>query len=140
MTTEDIADVLDLTAKLMELHDENAFKVKALKAAAYNLSKTRIDLKGKTSPEIETIEGVGKGIASKITELLTTGTTAEFESLAKKTPPGVIEMMSIKGLGPKKVRQLWKELEVESVGELLYACNENRLIDLKGSAKKHKRA
>jgi DNA polymerase (family 10) len=136
MNTEDIADVLDITAKLMELHEENPFKVKALSAAAYKLSKTRLDLAGKTPEEIEKIDGVGKSISSKIIELLNTGTTQEFETYKNKTPLGVIEMLSVKGLGPKKVRQLWKELEVESVGELLYACHENRLVDLKGFGQK----
>ncbi|MGZ3883127.1 MAG: helix-hairpin-helix domain-containing protein [Bacteroidia bacterium] len=136
MHTEDIADVLDITAKLMELHEENPFKVKALGAAAYKLSKTRLDLTGKTPEEIEKIEGVGKSISAKIIELLSTGTTQEFETYKSKTPAGVIEMLSVKGLGPKKVRQLWKELEVESIGELLYACNENRLVDLKGFGQK----
>lgn len=48
-------------------------------------------------------------------------------------------MLRIKGIGPKKVGQLWKELEVESPGELLYACNENRLVTLKGFGEKHRR-
>ncbi len=132
MSTEDIADSLELTAKLMELHEENPFKVKAVANGAYKLSKTRIELAGKTQAEIEQIEGIGKGIAAKISELLEKGTTAELEELKNKTPQGVIEIMNVKGLGPKKVRQLWQELHVESVGELLYACNENRLVDLKG--------
>lgn len=132
MTTEEIADSLDLTAKLMELHEENPFKVKAVANGAYKLSKTRIELAGKTQEEISQIEGIGKGIAAKICELLEKGTTEELEALRSKTPAGVIEIMNIKGLGPKKVRQLWHELQIESVGELLYACNENRLIDLKG--------
>lgn len=132
MTTEDIADILELTAKLMELHEENPFKVKAVSTAAYKLSKTRIDLSSKNPNEIDSIEGIGKGITAKIIELLNTGTTQELEDLRAKTPAGVIEMMHIKGVGPKKVRQLWQELGVESVGELLYACHENRLVDLKG--------
>ncbi len=132
MNTEDIADALEITAKLQELHGENPFKVRALSGAAYKLSKTRMDLRGKSQNEIEQIEGVGKGIAAKIIELLSTGTTEEFEELKNKTPLGVIEMLGVKGLGPKKVRQLWKELNVESLGELLYACHENRLVDLKG--------
>lgn len=132
MSTEEIADSLELTAKLMELHEENPFKVKAVANGAYKLSKTRIDLHGKSQAEIEQIEGIGKGIAAKITELLEKGTTTELEELKNKTPQGVIEIMGIKGLGPKKVRQLWHELQIESVGELLYACNENRLVDLKG--------
>src|SRR5436190_16370774 len=112
MTTEDIADILDITSKLMDLHEENPFKVRAMAGAAYNLSKTRLDLNGKSKEEIEQLEGVGKGIAAKIFELQQTGTTQELEELRGKTPIGVIEMLGVKGLGPKKVRQLWKGLEV----------------------------
>jgi DNA polymerase (family 10) len=132
MTTEEIAEALKLTAKLMELHDENPFKIKSIANAAFKLNKTDVDLQGKTLQELENIEGIGKSIASKIHELQLTGNLKELDELISKTPQGVIEMMSIKGIGPKKVAQLWRELEIESVGELLYACNENRLISLKG--------
>lgn len=132
MSNDDIIEALEITAKLMELHNENPFKIKAYSNAAFKLSKLRYDFEGKSKEDIEAIEGIGKGISSKIFELMSTGTTAEFADMTSKTPAGVIEMLGIKGLGPKKVRQLWQELEVESVGELLYACNENRLIALKG--------
>jgi DNA polymerase (family 10) len=136
MTTEDIADALKLTAQLQELHGVNPFKVKALANAAYRLDKTDIDLAGKSLEELSTLEGIGKGIAAKIFELQTTGKLKELEEVLVITPAGVIEMLRIKGIGPKKVGQLWRELEVESPGELLYACNENRLIDLKGFGEK----
>ena len=132
MTTDEIANTLKLTAQLMELHDENPFKIKSIANAAFKLNKTDIDLEGKTLEELEKIEGVGKGIAAKINELQTTGNLKELVEMVSKTPPGVIEMLRIKGIGPKKVRQLWQELEIESAGELLYACNENRLVTLKG--------
>ncbi|MDP2386856.1 MAG: PHP domain-containing protein [Bacteroidota bacterium] len=132
MLTEEIADAIELTAKLMELHGENQFKVKALAAAAFRLSKTHMDLSGKTLEELEAMEGVGKSIAGKILELQETGTTKELETIKAKTPAGLIDVMDVKGLGPKKVALLWKELGIESVGELLYACNENRLITIKG--------
>lgn len=132
METAEIADALKLTAQLMELHNDNPFKVKSLSSAAFKLDKTNIDLEGKSIEELSLIEGIGKSIAQKIIELQTTGTLKELEELVKKTPAGVIQMMSIKGIGPKKVGQLWKELGIESTGELLYACHENRLIDLKG--------
>jgi len=132
MTTEEIADALKLTARLMELHDENPFKIKSIANAAFKLNKTDIDLQGKSLQELEQIEGVGKSIASKINELQTTGTLKDLDEMISKTPQGVIEIMNIKGIGPKKVAQLWRELEIESIGELLYACNENRLITLKG--------
>ena len=132
MTTEDIADALEITAKLMELHDENPFKIKSINSAAYKLSKTRIDLSAPTVEELTQLEGIGKSLAEKIIEFNTTGTSKELQDLISKTPTGVIEMLGIKGLGPKKVRQLWQELELESVTDLLYACHENRLIELKG--------
>lgn len=132
MSTEEIAKALKITAQLMELHEVNPFKIKSIANAAYKLDKTDIDLNGKSLQELEQIEGIGKGIAAKINELQTTGDLKELSEMVAITPVGVIEMLRIKGIGPKKVRQLWKELEVESVGELLYACNENRLITLKG--------
>ena len=136
MNNDDITDALEITAKLMELHNENPFKTKAYTNAAFRLSKLRYDFQGKSQEEIASIEGIGKGISTKIFELLTTGTTEELKKLRESTPDGVVEMLSIKGLGPKKVRQLWMDLQVESVGELLYACNENRLITLKGFGEK----
>jgi DNA polymerase (family 10) len=136
MTTEDIADALEITAKLMELHEENPFKIKAISSAAYKLGKTRLDLNNQTVDELTKIEGISKSLAEKIIDFTTTGTTKELHELIAKTPAGVIEMLGIKGLGPKKVRQLWQELELESVTDLLYACHENRLVELKGFGEK----
>jgi DNA polymerase (family X) len=136
MSNDDVCDAIELTGKLLELHGENPFKTKAYGNAAYKLSKLRYDFEGKTPTDIESIEGIGKGISSKIIELLQNGTTKELQVLLEKTPPGIIDMMGVKGLGVKKVGQLWKELDIESVGELLYACNENRLISLKGFGEK----
>lgn len=136
MTTEDIADALELTAKLMELHNENPFKVKAISAAGYKLGKTRMDLNNLSVEELTKIEGIGKSIAEKIHEFTSTGISNELRELSTKTPVGVVDMLGIKGLGPKKVRQLWLELELESVTDLLYACHENRLVELKGFGEK----
>ena len=56
--------------------------------------------------------------------------------MIEKTPPGVMELLNIKGIGPKKIATIWKEMEIESVGELLYACKENRLKLYKGFGEK----
>lgn len=136
MNNDDIINAIELTSKLMELHEENSFKVKAYANAAFKLSKMRYDFEGKTEKDIESIEGIGKGISAKIIELINTGTFQELEKMREQTPSGVIEMLDVKGLGAKKVRQLWQELNIESIGELLYACNENRLITLKGFGEK----
>jgi DNA polymerase (family 10) len=58
--------------------------------------------------------------------MLETGKLGILSEYIEKTPPGVIEMLNIKGIGPKKIQTIWKEMGIESVGELLYACNENR--------------
>ncbi len=136
MNNEEIADALKLTAQLMELHNENPFKVKSLLAASFRIDKLDRELEQVPFEELESIDGIGKGLASKIQELNTIGTTKELQALLEKTPIGVIEMLGIKGIGPKKVQLLWKQLELETVGELLYACNENRLVDLKGFGEK----
>ena len=73
MNTEKIAAKLKLTGQLQELHGQNPFKVKALINAAYRLDKTDINLEGKNIEELAALEGIGKGIASKIYELQTTG-------------------------------------------------------------------
>ncbi len=136
MSSDHIIEQLELMARLMELHEENPFKTKAVANAAFKLNKLRYNFENKSKEDIENIEGIGKGLSSKIIDLMYTGETPELKALLEKTPPGIIEVLGIKGLGPKKVRQLWKELDIESVGELLYACNENRLITLKGFGEK----
>jgi len=136
MNSDEIIEHLELMARLMELHDENPFKTRAVSNAAFKLNKLRYNFEGKSKEDIENIEGIGKGISSKILDLINTNQTPELDELLEKTPPGIIEILNIKGLGPKKVRQLWKELDIESVGELLYACNENRLTTLKGFGEK----
>jgi DNA polymerase (family X) len=140
MSNDDICDALELSGKLLELHSGNPFKIKAYTNAAFKLSKLRYDFEGKSLQDIESIEGIGKSISSKIYELMQNGGTAELTNLLERTPPGVVEMMGVKGLGPKKVGLLWRELNLESIGELLYACNENRLVTLKGFGAKTQEA
>jgi DNA polymerase (family 10) len=132
MTNKEISRFLKLTAALGELHDENPFKIKSLNNGAFQVDRAGVSLDGKTVEELATIPGIGKGIALKIAEFMERGSTEELDHFLLITPPGVVELLSVKGIGPKKVGQLWKELEIESPGELLYACYENRLIELKG--------
>ncbi|RYG32326.1 MAG: hypothetical protein EOO01_34390 [Chitinophagaceae bacterium] len=132
MENKPIARTLRLLSQLMELHDVNPFKIRSVANAAFKADKQPFPLAGKSIEELEKIDGFGKSIAAKVVELLTTGTIAELEELLANTPDGVVEMMGIKGIGPKKVAIIWKELGIENTGELYYACNENRLIEAKG--------
>jgi len=132
----EIADLLELTANLLELHNENPFKIRALNTAQYKIKKIETPLINLPFNELEKLEGIGKGIAQKIIELNTKGITTELEELNKKTPQGLLDLFKVKGLGPKKIAKLWQELGIESLGELMYACKENRLTDLKGFGEK----
>jgi DNA polymerase (family X) len=132
MENKPIARKLRLLSQLMELHDINPFKVKSVANAAFKVDKLPFPVAGKTHSELEKVDGIGKSIAGKITELLETGSMAELDELLEKTPAGVIEIMGIKGIGAKKVATIWHDLGIENVGELFYACNENRLVEAKG--------
>lgn len=132
MTNQEIADIFDLLSKLMDIHGENSFKTKTYSTAAYRLEKLSSVLAEMSPEQIVSISGIGDAVTKKIQDILTTGKLPLLEEYLNKTPPGVVEMLSIKGIGPKKIAVLWKELGAESIGELEYACNENRLITLKG--------
>ena len=132
MTNSDIADLFKLFADLSELHGANPFKIKQFNNAYFRIDKMINPLEGLTIPELEKIEGIGKGIAAKIDEINKTESFAELNDLIAQTPAGVMQMMRIKGIGPKKIAIIWKELEIEEIGELLYACKENRLAQAKG--------
>jgi DNA polymerase (family 10) len=132
MTNKEIASAFNRLAKIMELHGENTFKIRSYQNAYVLLRKWPDPLETMSLEAFEGIQGVGKAIAEKIRELVDTGTLTTYLKYAEQTPPGVIEMLEIPGIGPKKVLALWKELGIETTGELLYACNENRLIALNG--------
>lgn len=132
MENKQISRSLRFLSQLMELHEENPFKIKSIANAAFKADKLPFPLAGKTLAELDKIDGIGKSIATKITELLETGTLVETEKLLAETPPGVVDMLRIKGIGPKKIAVIWHDLHIDSIGELYYACNENRLIEAKG--------
>jgi len=132
MENKPISRTLRLLSQLMELHEVNPFKIKSIANAAFKVDKLPYPVAGKSFEQLEKIDGIGKSIATKIIELLQTGTMVELEELLAATPEGVVEMMGIKGIGPKKVAIIWHDLGIETIGELYYACNENRLIEAKG--------
>jgi DNA polymerase (family X) len=132
MTNKEISRALRMLAGLMELHDENPFKIKSITNASFQVDRAASPIAEMTEAEILGIPGIGKSMATKIFTLLSTGMDPEMDEMLEKTPAGIVEILQIKGIGPKKVRTLWQELEIESTGELLYACNENRLVELKG--------
>ncbi|WP_293881831.1 MULTISPECIES: DNA polymerase/3'-5' exonuclease PolX [unclassified Sphingobacterium] len=132
MDNKAISKIFKLCSQLMELHNENPFRTKSIASASFKLDKLPFSILEASLEELSAHPGIGKSIAEKAKEVAITGTFKELSELIEKTPSGVVEMLNIKGLGPKKIQIIWKELEIESIGELLYACNENRLVEAKG--------
>lgn len=136
MLNENIAEHFSLLSKLMDIHGDNSFKSKSFANAAFQVDKLPKQLSEMNKNEWAGLRGIGASIAARIEELMNTGRLAALDEYIAKTPEGVVEMLAIKGLGPKKIHTVWKEMEIESIGELLYACNENRLILYKGFGEK----
>ncbi len=136
MDNYQIAENFSLLSKLMDIHGENSFKAKTYAIAAYHVENLPEQLSNTPQEKISVIKGIGESTAKKIIELLQTGELKVLQEMIAKTPPGVIELLNIKGIGPKKINTIWKEMEIESVGELLYACQENRLKLYKGFGEK----
>ena len=132
MENKDIAKLFKLCGHLMELHKENTFRTKAMTNASFRIEKLPFSASQASLEELSEQPNIGISTAKKILQIVTTGTFEELENYLAKTPEGIVEMLKIKGLGPKKILIIWHELQIESVGELYYACNENRLIEAKG--------
>ena len=128
---EDLVTQLDEVAQYMEILGENDFKVRAYRKGADALRATESALEDVVSGAVK-IAGVGEGLKGAVAEFLATGEVAARAEMAGKIPAGVLELMEVPGLGPKKAMLIQKELGITSVGELEYACRENRLVTLKG--------
>ena len=95
-----IADMFSLLSKLMDIHGEDSFKAKTYAAAAFNIEKLPVQLADVEPAKISTYKGVGASTSKKILEILQTGELKALTDIVARTPPGVIEMLSIKGIGP----------------------------------------
>lgn len=132
MDNSSILSSLNLFAKLSELHGLNPFKIRAYSSAAFNLKKIKDPYSSLSDEALLAVPGVGKGVVQSIRELSESGKMVELDELLNITPEGVVDILKIKGLGPKKVKVIWSQLEIQTPGELLDACRQNRLVEVKG--------
>jgi DNA polymerase (family 10) len=133
MDKKEVAAVLEEIALLLELAGENPFKVRAYDAGARTVLTFPGDLAAAAaSGELARVKGIGKSLAGVIEELLTRGEAALHRELQDQTPPGLRELLRVPGLGPKQARVLFDQLHIAGLGELEYACRENRLAALPG--------
>ena len=137
MDKKEVAAILEEIATLLELKGENPFKSRAYSAGARALEALDEDLHAIISENrLRAIKGIGEGLAQKVEELVSTGSLAYYEELKREIPESLREMLRIPGLGPKKMKQLYDQLGIKTIGELEYACNENRLVELPGFGEK----
>ena len=125
-----------LAAQLMELHDENPFKIRAIEGTASALDALSFPVAEVERSGLPDRTGLSKTAAAKVAELLDTGTFSDLQRLLEITPAGVVEMLAIKGIGPKKIRALWRELGIESTEQLREAAETDQVSKLKGFGKK----
>ncbi|MDR3607317.1 MAG: helix-hairpin-helix domain-containing protein [Oligoflexia bacterium] len=132
-------ELLEEIQRLMELKGENPFKVRAFERAAQTISAAESDSdleKRARAGSLTELAGVGKGIADVLTEFLLHGKSTVRDELLAALPEGLLQLTQVPGLGPKKARLLIDELGIHSLGELEYACKENRLLKLPGFGEK----
>ncbi|MDC0230334.1 PHP domain-containing protein [Aureispira] len=136
MTNKEIANHFQTLAQLMELHGENSYRIKSYSNAYRLIRSVESPVHEMSLEEVKKVRGIGDAIGVKIQELRLNGKMKILEEYKSQTPLGIVQLLKIKGIGVKKIKLLWEEIEIMSPGELLYACQENRLINLKGFGQK----
>jgi len=137
LTKKEVISILEEIAVLLELKGENPFKARAYEKAARSLAQSDYELDELIDRgHLSQLAGIGEAIGKKIHELYTKGTLDYYERLKASIPPGHLEMLKIPSLGPRKIKTLYDKLGIQTIGELEYACKENRLLDLPGFGKK----
>lgn len=136
LTNSDIAEILATTGKLMDLHDIDPIHAKAYVDSVFTLERLEEQMAGMSAVAIGQIRVYGKLIQAAVLEILQTGTLAQLNALIENTPPGIFEIMQVKGLGVKKVKALWKEKGIESLARLKEACEKGEIAQIKGFGQK----
>src|SRR5262245_61564097 len=138
MDKQEIVRILEEIGTLLELQGESAFKSRAYATGARVIAgiDTPQLQELARSGKLRSLKGIGIALAEKVGELVTTGHLSYYETLKQQVPAGMLEMLPIPGIGPKKVKAIYDQLNITTVGELEYACHENRLVDLPGFGRK----
>jgi DNA polymerase (family 10) len=131
-----ILNRLKLCIQLLELHEENPFKIRSYQGGLNALERLEGDLMELSEQELAQVPGIGKSILEAIQSLKSSGSFSTLDALLEQTPTGVLEILQVKGLGPKKVQVLWKELGLTSTHELMEACQSGKVAQTKGFGEK----
>lgn len=133
MDNNQVADVFTRIANLLQIRDEPSYRVLAYRRASESILglSTPIEELWEAN-ELESIPGVGKAIAEKISEILTTGNLEFYDKLIDEIPESLLDLLEVPDLGPKRISRFWKELGITNLDELEAAAKENQLQDLTG--------
>jgi DNA polymerase (family 10) len=127
------ADLLAGVAARLQIMEENRFRIIAFQNAAESLRNLAQDINHVAAEgALQAIPGIGKAIADALAEFVATGAVVDFADLWEKIPQGVVDIMAVPDMGPKKAARLWKEVGITSVAELKAAAEQGQLRDLKG--------
>jgi DNA polymerase (family X) len=133
---EQVVEVLETIATLLELQEENPFKIRAYTNAARSIETWGGNLREMAEENrLEEIPGVGKAIAGKISDLVLTGSSKFYDELRAQFPEHILELFSLPGLGAKKIKALSEKLQVNSIADLAQACAAGRVAELPGFGK-----
>ncbi len=135
-TMEEIIEKLELNLRLLELHDENEFKIKSLSFAIRTLDEYPENWIDFSTEKLASIKGIGKSVAAKIESIKNTGNVAEILDLLEKTPTGLLDIFRIKGLGSKKIKMLWKEANITNIEQLQNQAKAGNIANIKGFGEK----
>lgn len=132
MENSQVSEVLSEIAVFLELLDENTFKIRAYQNAARAVDTHAGRVSDLDEKQLQEIPGIGKAISEKIRVLCATGHLPYLDELRAKIPQGLVELLRIPSLGPKRARILHEKLKIDSIAKLETACREGRLQDLDG--------
>jgi DNA polymerase (family 10) len=136
MTNTDVAALFKLMARIMQVHGEDPFKIRAYFGGAAEIEILPQELSAMDRKQVLEVPGIGKAISEKIFELLDTGRMAKLTEYLDITPDGIAELSYVRGLGGKKVAQLWHELHIASIEQLQEMCRSGKLLEVKGFGQK----
>lgn len=136
MSNSEIADIIELTGKLLDLHDKDEMRSKTYLSSVFTLERLEMDLSMISTAEISAIRGFGKLMTKNIEEILQTGTLHELTDLVAQTPEGIFDIFKVKGLGVKKIKVLWNELGLDNINDLKIACENGKIALQKGFGQK----
>ena len=133
MKNQEIANIFRRMADMLEIKGENPFRIRAYQRAAQNIENLAEDIALISERKgLDKLPGIGKDLAQKITEILETGTLKKYEEIKKEIPEGLMEIITIPGLGPRTAKTLYDTLKVSSVEELEQLAREHKLQGLPG--------